>query len=106
MSRRPLHTRRATGDSDAKGAPQGEHHDGDRFKNPWVDHEELFGAGKLPAVANFMWLSCTQQARLPSKAELLRLFPVGETDWPAIQDPDPSACTGPLPEAKSDGNAP
>jgi len=70
----------------------GDHHDGDCFRNPWVDGAE-FGTGKLPAVAQFMWLSCTQQARLPSKAELGRLFPLMPTDWPAVRDPDPSACT-------------
>ena len=32
------------------------------------------------------------QARLPGKAELARLFPLGRTDWDAVNKPDP-ACT-------------
>jgi len=88
---RALHTRRATEEEDDDKDSQ--HHNGAKgFCNPWVDKEE-FGNKKLLDLARFMWASKTQQAKLPNKAELARLFPVCNTDWEAVRSPDPSAVT-------------
>jgi hypothetical protein len=88
---RVLHTRRSSAEEGDAGTDM-RHHDGGKFRNPWVDDAE-FGNERLGAVAKFMWASATRQARLPAKEELARLFPLGATDWQAIREPDPEKVT-------------
>ena len=91
MAARQLHTRRAAQEA-ADGEDDRSHHDGSKFRNPWVDPAE-FSDKKALALPKFLWMSATQQARLPGKAELARLFPLGHTDWTAIRKPEPAATT-------------
>jgi hypothetical protein len=59
MTARHLHTRRAA-EGDDVADTDASHHDGSKFRNPWVDPAE-FSDKKLLDVAKFMWASATQQ---------------------------------------------